>query len=101
MVNNIIFRYAVAGYVWLLEKLRNGASGKQILSAKKVTSDFIDIIYVAYATYFDGILSKETRVQHNFYETLVILKQIAPKALFGSDRVAYGKSRCDSSSAIP
>lgn len=83
VANNIVFRYAVAGYVWLLEKLRNGANGKQVLSAKKVTSDFIDIVYVAYATYFDGVLSKDVRVQQNFDETLIILKQMAPRALFG------------------
>jgi hypothetical protein len=84
VVNHIVFRYTVAGYVWLLEKLRNGASGKQPLSPKKVTSDFIDIVYVAYATYFDGVLSKELRVQQNFDETLVILKQMAPRAMFGA-----------------
>lgn len=83
VVNNIAFRYVVAGYVWLLEKLRRGASGKQALSAKKVTSDFVDIVYVAYATYFDGVLSKERRVQQNFGETLAILKQLEPRALFG------------------
>jgi len=83
VVNNVAFRYIVAGYVWLLEKLRSGASGKQVLSAKKVTSDFIDIVYVAYATYFDGVLSKERRVQQTFDETLTILKLLAPRGLFG------------------
>lgn len=85
VVNHIVFRYTVAGYVWLLEKLRNGANGKQPLSPKKVTSDFVDIVYVAYATYFDGVLSKELRVQRNFDETLVILKKMAPRAMFGAN----------------
>lgn len=84
VANHIVFRYTVSGYVWLLEKLRKGASGKQALSPKKVTSDFVDIVYIAYGTYFDGVLSKEVRVQQNFDETLVILKQMAPKALFGN-----------------
>lgn len=91
MVNNIVFRYTVAGYAWLLERLRNGISDKQILSTKKVTNDFIDIVYVAYATYFDGVLSKETRVQQNFNETLTLLKKMEPKALFGG--IQCGSSR--------
>lgn len=81
-VNNIVFRYTAAGYVWLLEKLRSGVSIENVLSPKKVTSDFIDIVYVAYATYFDGILSKETRVQRNYEETLAMLKNSVPNAYF-------------------
>ncbi|TDF53360.1 hypothetical protein [Cupriavidus sp. L7L] len=81
-VNNIVFRYTAAGYVWLLEKLRSGVSIENVLSAKKVTSDFIDIVYVAYATYFDGILSKESRVQRNYEQTLAMLKKNVPNAYF-------------------
>ncbi|AMR77952.1 hypothetical protein [Cupriavidus nantongensis] len=85
-VNNIVFRYTAAGYVWLLEKLRSGVSIENVLSPKKVTSDFIDIVYVAYATYFDGILSKETRVQRNYEQTLAMLKNNVPNAYFSRRR---------------
>jgi hypothetical protein len=58
--NNYLFRWAVSGYLLIIKWLSEG--GYQSLSVEKMQNDIIDVTYVAYASYFDGLLSKDKKM---------------------------------------
>ncbi|HWZ94579.1 MAG TPA: hypothetical protein VNW30_05235 [Opitutaceae bacterium] len=55
------FRYTVALQALTLKWLRDG--GHQSVRPEKMRNDSIDIIYVAYGTLFDGVLSEDAKLQ--------------------------------------
>jgi hypothetical protein len=54
-----LFRLAVCAYVHTLARIRDG--GVQNVTAEKVTNDIIDATFVAQATYFQGLMSNDTK----------------------------------------
>ncbi len=64
--NAFLFRFAVAGYVVALRSIKEaGAKGA---SPENIRNQMVDAMFAAYATYFDGILTKDRRCQE-IYET--------------------------------
>ena len=57
---SFMLRYAVAGYLLAIDWIRRG--GIESASASKLGNDIADMNYVAMATYFDGILTKDTKL---------------------------------------
>lgn len=58
--NTFIFRVALATYLLVLDWVaRGGALGA---SPAKLRNDFVDMNFAAYASYFDGLLSADTKV---------------------------------------
>jgi len=66
-IDSIVFRFALTSYLWALYRASNGAGGN--MKAEKVRNDVVDLSYVAYATYFDGLLTRETMVNKLFAAT--------------------------------
>jgi len=64
-------RYAVANYLLFLRKLQTGGHLK--VGAAHLENDLSDMMYVAYATYFDGILSKEKMVNELYRDLNIAL----------------------------
>ena len=58
--NSYIFRYSLCCYLLMLDWIEKG--GLNNSKAEKLRNDLIDMSYVAYATIFDGILSKDKKL---------------------------------------
>jgi hypothetical protein len=75
--NTFYFRVTLCCFLMLIRRgALGGASDARI---DKIRNDVVDMIIVAYATYFDGILSKETNVNRIFEDACAILS-----GLFGA-----------------
>ena len=59
--NTYIFRVALCTYLLALEWGANG--GARNVAPTKLRNDFVDMNFAAYATYFDGLLSADAKVQ--------------------------------------
>lgn len=76
--NTFIFRGTLACYLLGLRRFANG--GLSELSSEKLRNDFVDMMFVAYGTYFDGLMSSDKSVNHMFNEVSLLLS-----ALFDAD----------------
>lgn len=72
--NTFFFRYAVACYFMILR--RNAEGGVLGAAPKKLRNDFVDMGIVAYATFFDGILSSDKRLTTAFNDSCMFLHSI-------------------------
>lgn len=70
--NAFLFRFAVAGYVVALRCLKEG--GAKGASSENIGSQMVDAMFATYATYFDGILTKDRRCQEICNTTNDVLK---------------------------
>lgn len=70
--NAFLFRFAVAGYVIALRCIKEG--GAEGASAENIGSQMVDAMFATYATYFDGILTKDRRCQEICDTTNDVLK---------------------------
>lgn len=57
--NTFIFRYTLSHYLLALDWCVHG--GNQDVALEKMRNDMIDMSFVAYATYFGGILTQDTK----------------------------------------
>jgi hypothetical protein len=73
-VRRLPARYAIANYLLFLRKLLNG--GHRSVGSAHLASDVADMMYIAYATYFDGLLSKEKMVNDVYLDLLTVLSWI-------------------------
>ena len=68
------FRYVVCSYAlslkWVFEKGYVGAS------CEKLRNDYIDVTYSAYATIFDGLITKDKKLRENYAASSWILKNL-------------------------
>ncbi len=68
------FRYVVCSYAlslkWVFEKGYVGAS------CEKLRNDYIDVTYSAYATIFDGLITKDKKLRENYAASSWILKTL-------------------------
>ena len=54
------FRYSLCSYSLALKWIMDG--GYDSISNDKLRNDFIDMVYAAYATFFDGIITKDKKL---------------------------------------
>ncbi|MCH7559502.1 MAG: hypothetical protein IIB56_18900 [Planctomycetes bacterium] len=66
--NSYVFRYSVSIYLLSLRWIKDG--GIEQVSAKKLRNDAVDMSYVTYATYFDGLLSLDKKLNAIYRDTL-------------------------------
>ena len=72
--NTYPFRYCLACYLLVLNRVSQG--GVLGTAPSKLRNDFADMGIVAYATFFDGLMTSDQRMSELFYETSTILKRI-------------------------
>lgn len=72
LANTFIFRYAVAGYVLALRCIKDGGAVGAL--PENIRNSLVDAIFAAYATYFDGFLSKDKKAQGIYETTSELLK---------------------------
>ena len=54
------FRFSVASYLLALDWIRSGGVSNALVG--RLANDVVDMNYVAYATYFDGVLSRDKKL---------------------------------------
>jgi hypothetical protein len=69
--NTFMFRVALACY--LLGIKRASQSSVSAVKPEKIRNDLVDMMFVAYGTYFDGVLSADKNVQMMFTEVCLLL----------------------------
>jgi hypothetical protein len=72
--NTFIFRYALCRYLLGLTVISQG--GLQQKNPVRLRNDLVDMTFVAYATYFDGILSNEKKVNGIYAGAMFLLKHV-------------------------
>lgn len=69
--NTLPFRAALAIYVLTLHRTAAGSIAN--LKPEKLRNDLVDMMFVAYGTFFDGVLSADARVNHLYAEAAILL----------------------------
>ena len=70
--DSYIFRFAVSTYILSLRWISDG--GPATVSLDKLRNDLVDMNYIAYATYFDGLLSRDRKMNEIYREACLILE---------------------------
>lgn len=71
VANTFVFRVVFATYLMLLRKY--SAGGIEQVSPEKLRNDFVDMMFVAYGSYFDGVMSSDKNLVGVFRETCRLL----------------------------
>jgi hypothetical protein len=72
--NSYILRYAVSSYLLALQWISNG--GPWNVKRDKLRNDFVDMNYIAYATFYDGLLTRDAKMMEIYRETCFVLKNV-------------------------
>jgi hypothetical protein len=70
-VNTLMFRIALAYYIQTLLRFSTGADATA--NPLKYRNDMVDCSYVAYASFFDGLLTADRRLQEIYHHTRLVL----------------------------
>jgi|GEM_PF-1145864 len=72
--NTFIFRVMFANFLHSIRRFSQG--GFRDLSSDKLGNDFVDMMFVAYGSYFDGVMSSDKNVQYMFSKTCLLLSAL-------------------------
>jgi hypothetical protein len=72
--NNLLFRFAVSSYLLALRWISSG--GIESVRIERVRNDLIDMSYIAYATFFDGLLTNDKKMAALYKETTFLLENV-------------------------
>jgi hypothetical protein len=76
MRNSFLFRHAVCTFVWSLDWIAQG--GADNVRADRLRNDLVDVIFSTYATYFDGLLSRDEKALRVYTRSRFIVTAISP-----------------------
>ncbi|MGO8761987.1 MAG: hypothetical protein ACLP2P_09860 [Desulfobaccales bacterium] len=74
--NTYIFRFAISIYLLSFHWISDGGPGN--ISREKLRNHVTDMIYVAYATFFDGLLTRDKKMQQIYQEACFFLEELFP-----------------------
>lgn len=72
--NTYIFRFSLCAYLLTLDWIERGGPYK--VKLERIRNDFIDMSYATYATFFDGIISKDKKLNRVYQMALYFLKAV-------------------------
>jgi hypothetical protein len=72
--STFIFRYSLACYLLTIRWIGDG--GVENAKPKVLANDVVDMNYVAFATYFDGVLSLDSKVLGVYEEASLFLHTV-------------------------
>lgn len=72
--NSYVFRFAVSSYLLALQWISDG--GPRNVRAEKMRNDVVDMSYVAYASFFDGLLTRDKKMQQIYEEACIFLETL-------------------------
>jgi hypothetical protein len=74
MWNSFHFRSSVCDFVWSLDWIGKGGIGD--VRADRIRNDMVDVIFATYATYFDGLMSRDDKARRIYDQSAFILEAI-------------------------
>ncbi|MFH1876711.1 MAG: hypothetical protein ABH865_07450 [Candidatus Omnitrophota bacterium] len=77
-INHYIFRYTLSGYLLVLKWLKD--HGWESYPDEKKRNDIIDMSYVTFATYFDGVLSNDKKINSIYPKVIKFIEFIKNNA---------------------
>lgn len=72
--NTFIFRHAICVYALAVKTISVGAAGRAALH--KLRNDLVDVNFATFATFFDGLLSADTKAQSIYEEGAFLLREV-------------------------
>lgn len=72
--NTIIFRLSLCTHLLFLQWIREGS--QPIIKANNIRNDVVDMMFAAYGTFFDGLLTKDQKQGEIYNEAKIILDLI-------------------------
>jgi len=72
--NTFTFRFAISTHLLGLRWISEGGPGN--ITRDKLRNDVVDMVYVAYATFFDGLLTRDKKMQQIYQEVCLFLEHI-------------------------
>lgn len=70
--NSFILRYAVSAYLLTLQWISDGGTGN--VKLEKLRNDIVDMNYITYATFYDGLLTRDAKMMEIYQETCFVLE---------------------------
>jgi hypothetical protein len=70
------FRYALCAELATLKWITNG--GHHTVAENKLQNDYTDMTYAAYATFFDGLLTEDQKLQELYTQAKWLLRHVFP-----------------------
>lgn len=74
LANTFIFRYSLCNYLLVLDWISRG--GFESAKPERLANDAVDMTFVAYATYFDGLLTADEKMARLHHEALLWLSAL-------------------------
>jgi hypothetical protein len=75
--NTFIFRYALCAYLSILKWISIGGTRSATKKPKRIRNDYIvDVNFITFATYFDGLLTAEKKLQEIYVTADFLLREI-------------------------
>ncbi len=75
--NTFIFRYALCAYLSILKWISIGGTRSTTKKLERIRNDYIvDVNFAAFATYFDGLLTAEKKLQEIYATAEFLLREI-------------------------
>lgn len=71
LFNTYIFRYSAAAYVLFIKWITRGGIGG--VKPERLRNDVVDLSYITYATFFDGLLTKDAKALDVYHDTKELL----------------------------
>lgn len=72
--NSYIFRFAASAYLLALKWVSDG--GARNVGLDKLCNDLVDMNYVAYGTYYDGLLTRDIKMKEIYQQVCFVLKNV-------------------------
>lgn len=72
--NTFIFRIIFACFLHSMRRFSQGGLGT--INSEKLRNDLVDMMFVAYGSYFDGVMSSDQNVKYMYTETCLLLHSL-------------------------
>ena len=72
--NTFVFRVTLALYLLGITRFAHGGLGE--MSLENLRNDFVDMMFVAYGTFFDGVMSTDRSVNNMFTDVVRLLSTL-------------------------
>ncbi len=76
-INTFLYRYSLAGTIYLLEWIRHG--GQMGTRPERIRNDLVDLNFAVFGTYFDGLMTADSRLLNLYIGLRVFLKKLGAR----------------------
>lgn len=77
LVNTFIYRYALANVLYFADWVREGSQLSK--RADRLRNDMVDLNFATYATFFNGLMTQDTKLDTIHYELRLVLKKMGAR----------------------